>query len=548
MSDLITAHVLLPSLAACIYFYHCEPRGHQVALAALGTFCLLVVQDYACTGQVILAIVHALVIQAKQIVLIILATVSYRLSPLHPLARYPGPVLDKSTSLRLAYLAFIGQRAQYVTELHERYGRIVRIGPNKLSINSLDVVHPIYGSSQAYDKSESYRPGLSAEGSIFFARKKAEHARIKRIWSGGFTSAAIRQWEGTIKTRVAELIECVARRRDSRGAVNLSECIQHWSFDFTGEWVLGQGTHHVELMRDGDPEGVVESGHKAIVMFETFGEVPALFDILSVLPTGRAYQLVEKRAATHLRERIKVHPHDGWDMRSFFLAQRDGHNYPPMNEVDLNANTVVAFEAGGDTTAGFIIITMFHLLRYRQAYDKLKEELDGAFPTGSVSVEEYSHLAELPYLSAVINEGLRLGAAFPSFPRVVPKGGAMLAGEFVPEGTMVGVPIYTQHYSPDNFWPEPREFRPERWFKDGLGPGTITRQAAFMPFQSGPFGCPGKALGLRLMSVVISTLVLSYDLSFPPDFDPEAFLDGWINTRTNIFRISLRVEAKRRPW
>lgn len=132
---------------------------------------------------------------------------------------------------------------------------------------------------------------------------------------------------------------------------------------------------------------------------------------------------------------------------------------------------------------------MFYLLRYPETYKKLKQELDQAFPTGEIAADQHASLGELPYLGAVVNEGLRFGSGFPGFPRVVPKGGAMLEGQFVPEGTIVGVPTYAQHISPENYWPTPREFKPERWFKDGLGPGTIARQSTLMAFQFGEQQC-----------------------------------------------------------
>ena len=53
----------------------------------------------------------------------------YRLSPFHPLARYPGPVLYKISMGWLAYVSWRDRKAYiYVHELHKRYGDVVRIG------------------------------------------------------------------------------------------------------------------------------------------------------------------------------------------------------------------------------------------------------------------------------------------------------------------------------------------------------------------------------------------------------------------------------------
>jgi cytochrome P450 len=94
-------------------------------------------------------------------------------------------------------------------------------------------------------------------------------------------------------------------------------------------------------------------------------------------------------------------------------------------------------------------------------------------------------LDRLLYLNAVIDEALRLGAQYAGLPRVVPTGGIVLDGVFIPEGTIVGVQAYTQAISEDNFWPEPLAFKPERWLPGGLGPFSRARRSAIMAFSSG---------------------------------------------------------------
>lgn len=55
-------------------------------------------------------------------------TVLYRLSPWHPLAKYPGPRMWHVSSLVLSYYSFRGRRHLYLDELHAKYGPYLRIG------------------------------------------------------------------------------------------------------------------------------------------------------------------------------------------------------------------------------------------------------------------------------------------------------------------------------------------------------------------------------------------------------------------------------------
>jgi hypothetical protein len=71
---------------------------------------------------------------------------------LHPLAKYPGPFLASLTHLWKLYEMYNGQMEYTVRRLHDRYGAIVRIGPNDLVISSPDAVKAIYLSGSAFQK------------------------------------------------------------------------------------------------------------------------------------------------------------------------------------------------------------------------------------------------------------------------------------------------------------------------------------------------------------------------------------------------------------
>lgn len=58
-------------------------------------------------------------------------TLAYRLSPFHPLAKYPGPLLAKASKFWAAYLSGIGDQHRCLKRLHDRYGDVVRIGRNR---------------------------------------------------------------------------------------------------------------------------------------------------------------------------------------------------------------------------------------------------------------------------------------------------------------------------------------------------------------------------------------------------------------------------------
>lgn len=89
--------------------------------------------------------------------------------------------------------------------------------------------------------------------------------------------------------------------------------------------------------------------------------------------------------------------------------------------------------AGTETTAGFLAGLFNHLLRNPRVLDKLTEEIRSNFKSDADL--NFEDLVKLPYLTAVIDEGLRIFPSAPiGFVRTVPQGGDTVDGEFIPGG------------------------------------------------------------------------------------------------------------------
>ena len=145
---------------------------------------------------------------------------------------------------------------------------------------------------------------------------------------------------------------------------------------------------------------------------------------------------------------------------------------------------MLAIQAGSDAIASVLTFMFYYLLRDAESYRRLQAELDKAFPDPD-AVLNVKLLNGLPFLTAICEESLRLGTPLGGQPRIVPKGGYVFDGVFVPEGTIVGVPGWTSQTSPENFWPYPDEFRPQRWMPGGLGPGSRLVKQAILAFSYG---------------------------------------------------------------
>ena len=121
--------------------------------------------------------------------------------------------------------------------------------------------------------------------------------------------------------------------------------------------------------------------------------------------------------------------------------------------------------------------------------EKLKHEIRSSFNSpDEITATAVSHL---PYLLACLNEALRICPAAPSnFAREVRKGGAVIAGEFIPENTIVEIQNYSMNHSSQH-WQDPFTFRPERFLPKQNGEKGDTLEA-LQPFSVGPRDCIGR--------------------------------------------------------
>ena len=78
--------------------------------------------------------------------------VTYRIT-LHPLAKFPGPLLAQVTELYPLYRSIVGDRHLTFWRLHEKHGDFVRYGPNQISVNTATRLKTIYGFKANVQKS-----------------------------------------------------------------------------------------------------------------------------------------------------------------------------------------------------------------------------------------------------------------------------------------------------------------------------------------------------------------------------------------------------------
>ncbi|KAK6988893.1 cytochrome P450 [Favolaschia claudopus] len=536
-------NILLWSAAvAPLTWHYCgavKIRGDTAVVTLCSLFSALFILLYATNRSLSASLSYSTLLLSIHILTVSGITLLYRISSWHPLRAFPGPLSYKISNLRRAYTTSTGKRHEIIKDLHEKYGKFVRIGPNMLSINSSTAVSQIYTQASCMDKSDAYILGREKNLGLFFVTQREQHNIRKKAWISAFSPSALAAYHPFIEIRAKALEKCVETRTDEvTQSVNLTECIQHWAYDLMGDIVFG-GSSRLELMEDGDPDEYVKGVQLATMMFEILGEVPWLFDILWYLPVTQVLRSFENRAGQMMKIR-RFNNSDGQnDIAGHLMGERGTHS-TQLTDGELAVEGTLAITAGSDSTSPMMAFIFYFLISNPSKLNRLRQELDEAFPNATPLSSTV--LASLPYLNAVIDESLRLGTPFPGLPRVVPPEGVCIDGVRIPGGTIVSVPAYTQQTSVENFSPKPEEFIPERW----IDPEYTTNRSALMCFSFGPFSCLGRNLAIHELRFTVAHLMSTLDFSFPDDFDPSLFRANVLGIRTTVFRYPLLVAARRR--
>ncbi|XP_072609187.1 cytochrome P450 3A12-like isoform X4 [Vulpes vulpes] len=191
-----------------------------------------------------------------------------------------------------------------------------------------------------------------------------------------------------------------------------------------------------------------------------------------------------------------------------------------LSDLELVAQSIIFIFAGSDTTSSCLSFLMYELATHPDVQQKLQEEIDATFPNKAAPT--YEALIQMEYLDMVLNETLRLYSIAGRLERVCKKD-VEISGVFIPKGTVVMVPTFILHRD-QNLWPEPEEFRPERFSrknKDSINPYT------YLPFGTGPRNCIGMRFAIMNMKLALVRVLQNF--SFKPCKETQISLR--INTR-----------------
>ena len=192
---------------------------------------------------------------------------------------------------------------------------------------------------------------------------------------------------------------------------------------------------------------------------------------------------------------------DHGDLLSMLLAAEDAENpQKRLTDTEVRDQAMTLFIAGHETTANALAWTWHLLAEHDDVRVKMKAEIDAVL--GPDRMPGLEDVAKLPYTTAVLSEAMRI------YPPVWVVGRRALEdvtiGDYeVPRRTIVITSQYLIHRD-ERFWPDPLEFRPERWLDEAAQ--AARPKFAYFPFGGGGRVCIGEAFAWTEGAILLAVM------------------------------------------
>lgn len=198
-----------------------------------------------------------------------------------------------------------------------------------------------------------------------------------------------------------------------------------------------------------------------------------------------------------------------------------------IREEELAEIIKIALTAAIDTTSSLMSWNMLHLALNHEVQEKLHAELvESTQKCGGLNAEALRK-GNVPYLHAVLRETHRLT---PSSPVTIFKENSLadleIHGSTIPKDSLLILDALSVGLD-ENIVEDPEEFRPERWFPDavearkGTAAEILDHPYYRDAFSQGSRKCPGSRVANNEVLIMISQLVLDWEMSPPEGYGKE---------------------------
>ncbi|KAE8154531.1 cytochrome P450, partial [Aspergillus avenaceus] len=446
----------------------------------------------------------------------------YYLSPLSriPNAHFSAPVSEKWIEKQRN----MGKEVLTIYDLHQKHGPVVRLGPNEISVNSLNGLKTIY--TGAFEKHPFYSEFFvnfqtpNMVGTI----QNNSHARLKRMLSRIYSKSSLQESSDLrdssriiLSQRLFPTLRDAAKSGD---AINVLPLFQAVGMDFTSSFLFGTKNSTTYIFH-------LPEWQKWLDEYEKFKYMSVEDRFMGFIESW-CLSLCRKVENNDQPNNVPIATNAVVYNQLRQSLEKDPDTRPL--ELSIASEVLDHLVAGHETSGITFTYMMWELSQHPGLQAELRRELLTVTPAlkslstpddnGELpSLPSPSALDALPLLDAVLRETLRLHSPAPApLPRVTPASSTGITIEGypnIPANVRVSSSSYSLHRI-EEIYPRSSEWLPQRWLD--AAPGKIhDMRRIFWPFGSGGRMCLGSNFALQEIKLVMAAVYTNFTTEIVDD-------------------------------
>ncbi|XP_065345992.1 uncharacterized protein LOC135943381 [Cloeon dipterum] len=175
--------------------------------------------------------------------------------------------------------------------------------------------------------------------------------------------------------------------------------------------------------------------------------------------------------------------------------------------------------AGVDTTSNSAAMILYYLGKNPDVQEKLYQEVKSVVPEDPNDCITAAHMEKMNYMKACLKESMRLAPVAVGNARLINKD-MVLGNYLIPKNKADFFMFNSTLYLQDEYFPEAKQFVPERWIRSESTKCPVSRKAyeinpyVYQPFGHGVRQCPGMRFATMEMASLVARMLLDFKIEW----------------------------------
>jgi cytochrome P450 / NADPH-cytochrome P450 reductase len=228
------------------------------------------------------------------------------------------------------------------------------------------------------------------------------------------------------------------------------------------------------------------------------------------------------------------------DLLDRMLTGVDRQSGEKLDDTNIIAQCITFLIAGHETTSGLLSFALYALLKNPEVLARGCDEVDRVLGTDLSVLPTYSQIHQVPYVTQILEETLRLWPTAPAFTRH-PYEDTVVGGKYrLGKDTGVSILVGMLHRDKQVWGENPEAFDPDRFSPENR---TKIPPNAYKPFGTGQRACIGRQFALQEATLVLSMLLQRFEFVDFANYQLET--KQTLTIKPNNFHIKVRLRAGR---